>query len=171
MLKYLIFILSLCFLIACGDNSEETTETDAGGCRFGEPVALFQDSLAVVDSVSFMQEGRSGRELVFFNNRLQLELTQTGCETLKQEFAFTIPMTNPTADGAFWIAQGEQLMRFLGNIDKDLVQFNEWANVIAQNMREMKLGEAKEVQTGYFVTVDKIESGEETVVQVILENQ
>ncbi len=170
MTKYFLLLLPCLLLFACGEN--ETSQTTAADeCPFGEPVPLFKQEMSLVDSTAFSKDGRTGTEIVFFNNQIHLELTQSGCENLRQEFAFTLPMSRPEAEGRFWIAQGEQLLRFLGNVDLSLVQFNEWANVIAQNADDMKLGEAKEVQTGYFITADKIARGEETTVKVVLESR
>ena len=167
MYKFIILISWTLLLISCSENTTSKEEK----CRFGEPTAIFNPENPAIASTNFKKEGRTGIEAVEFKNQLSLELTQSGCQELVQDFAFSIPMTNPEADGQFWIQQGEQLMRFLGNTDPSLMQFSEWANMIAQSGKEMKLGQAKEIQTGYFITVDKISGKEETVIKVTLEGK
>ena len=167
MLKYSILISWILLLISCSGSSDSQEEK----CRFGEPTSVFNEQNPAIASTSFKKEGRVGVESIQFKNQLSLELTQSGCNELVQDFAFSLPMTNPEADGQFWIQQGEQLMRFLGNTDPSLMQFSEWANMIAQSSKEMKLGQAKEIQTGYFVTVDKIAGNDETIIKVTLEGR
>ncbi len=167
MYKFCILLSWTLLIISCaGDTASKKEE-----CRFGEPTAIFSNQNPEIASTSFKIEGRTGIETVQFKNQLSLELTQSGCQEVIQDFAFSLPMTNPEADGQFWIQQGEQLMRFMGNTDPSLMQFSEWANMIAQSGKEMKLGEAKEIQTGYFVTVDKISGKEKTIIKVTLEGK
>ena len=166
MYKYIVLISWMFLITSC---SEDTTKKEE--CRFGEPTAIFNQDNPALLSTNFRKEGRTGIETVQFKNKLSLELTQSGCQEIIQDFAFMLPMTNPDADGQFWIKQGEQLMRFLGNTDPSLVQFSEWANMIAQSGEEMKLGQAKEIQTGYFVTIDKITGNAETIIKVTLEGK
>lgn len=153
-------------LVSCSENTPEKEK-----CRFGEPTAIFNPQSELISSTNFQKDGRTGVETVEFKNQLSLELVQSGCQELIQDFSFKLPMTNPEADGQFWIQQGEQLMRFLGNSDPNLMQFSEWANMIVQNSKEMKLGQEKEIQTGYFVTIDKIAGKEETIIKVTLEGR
>jgi hypothetical protein len=167
MLKYSILISWILIIASCSGNTNSKEEK----CRFGEPTSIFNEQNPAIASSNFKKEGRIGIETIQFKNQLSLELTQSGCQNLVQDFAFSLPMTNPKADGQFWIQQGEQLMRFLGNTDPSLMQFGEWANMIAQSSKEMKLGEAKEIQTGYFVTVDKISGKEQTIIKVTLEGR
>lgn len=159
------YLLIILLLAACGE------ETQKKECRFGKPQAIFQSAFENVEKTTFSLKGREGVENVIFKNGVSLALIQSGCNELRQEFSFRLPMTNSEANGEFWIIQGEQLMRFLGNTDASLVQFSEWANAIKQVSGQLKLGEALEIQTGYFVTVDKIEFPEETIVKVILEGR
>ena len=166
MYKFIFLFSWTLLIISC---SGETVKEEK--CRFGEPTAIFNTNNTAISSTDFKIQGRTGIENVKFKNQLSLELTQSGCQEIIQDFAFSLPMTNPEADGQFWIKQGEQLMRFMGNTDPSLMQFSEWANMIAQASKEMKLGQAKEIQTGYFVTVDKIAGNEETIIKVTLEGK
>jgi len=164
--KYFILLLFTLFITSCSESVSQKEK-----CRFGEPTAIFNPENPALRSTDFQKNGRMGIETVQFNNELVLELTQSGCQEVIQDFVFTLPMTNPSADGQYWIGQGEQLMRFLGNLSPDLIQFSEWANMIAQSAKEMKLGQAKEIQTGYFVTIDKIAGNAETIIKVTLEGK
>jgi len=166
MIRYIIFTLFILTAISCSENTPTQEK-----CRFGEPTAIFTEQNPAIASTNFQKNERAGIETVQFKNKLSLTLTQSGCQEVIQDFVFTMPFTNPGADGQYWIGQGEQLMRFLGNTDPNLMQFSEWANMIAQSGSEMKLGQAKEIQTGYFVTIDKIAGNAETIVQVTLEGK
>ena len=166
MSKFFLFASWMLLIVSCSSNSPKKEK-----CRFGEPTAVFSPNNPAIATTNFKKEGRTGVETVQFKNQISLELTQSGCQEIIQDFAFTIPMTNPDADGQFWIKQGEQLMRFLGNTDPSLMQFSEWANMIEQSSEEMKLGQANEIQTGYFVTVDKIAGNAETIIKVTLEGK
>lgn len=166
MYKFIILISWTLLIMSCSESTPAKEK-----CRYGEPTAIFNQDNPAIASTNFRKEGRIGIESVLFKNKLGLELTQYGCQEVIQDFAFNVPMTNSEADSQFWIQQGEQLMRFLGNTDPSLVQFSEWANMIAQSESEMKLGQAKEIQTGYFVTIDKIEGNAETIIKVTLEGK
>jgi hypothetical protein len=166
MYKFIVLVSWTLLIMSCSENTPEKEK-----CRYGEPTAIFNQQNSAIASTNFHKEGRAGIETVQFKNKLSLELTQSGCQEIIQDFAFSLPMTNPEADGQFWISQGEQLMRFLGNTDPSLVQFSEWANMIAQSGSEMKLGQAKEIQTGYFITIDKIAGNAETIIKVTLEGK
>lgn len=164
--KFILIISLILFSFSCSDSPSPNEK-----CRFGEPTAIFKKDNSALLSTTFKKEGRIGIETVEFKKGFLLELTQSGCQEIIQDFAFTLPMVNNQADGQFWIQQGEQLMRFMGNTDPSLMQFSEWANMIAQSGSEMKLGQAKEIQTGYFVTIDKISGNQETIVKVTLEGR
>jgi len=166
MKKIIVLSCWMLMIVSCSENTPDKEK-----CRFGEPTAIFNTNNPAISSTDFQKNGRVGIETVQFKNQLSLELTQSGCQEIIQDFAFTLPMTNPEADGQFWIQQGEQLMRYLGNTDPSLMQFGEWANMIAQASNEMKLGQAKEIQTGYFVTIDKISGNAETIIKVSLEGK
>jgi len=139
--KFTFTLLCTLLFFACGNE-----KSAAEKCKFGEPSAIFDNSNPEIETAIFEKKNGKGIETVQFKNQMGLELTQSGCQELVQDFAFRLPMTNPDADGQFWIEQGAQLMRYLGNLDPNLVQFSEWANVIKQAQSEMKLGEAKEIK-------------------------
>lgn len=164
MRNVVIFLFCVILSVGCGNESAETEEK----CRFGTPVAVFSEEMKAVESANFRLDGRTSIENVLFKNRIKMELVQSGCNAPKQEFSFTLPKVQPEDDSTFWMLQAEGLLRFLANSDPRLVQFGEWANMIQQKAAAMKLGDAAEVQPGYFITVDKIESSDETVIRIIL---
>lgn len=163
--KFTFWFLITVF-VSCNNRGAEEEQ-----CKFGSPQPIFNSEMTEVEKTSFEIIKGTGVETILFSKGFSLELTQSGCNELRQDFAFNLPMTEEDADDQFWLMQGEQLMRFLGNSDPSLVQFGEWANVIKQAGTQMKLGEAFQVQTGYFVTVDKIAGPEATIVRVVLEGR
>lgn len=170
MSKVFLFSLFSILLFSCSENKPKEVN-DFSDCKYSIPTPVFSTSNKAIETTAFEVVDRKGIENVIFKNKLKLELVQSGCNEVKQDFTFIVPMVNKSADQQFWLYQAEQLLRFLGNSDMSLVQFGEWSNVIKELIPEMYLGQEKEIQTGYFVTIDKIDGGEETIIKIVLEGK
>lgn len=159
----LFFFVILAFLFTNCNETESKKE-----CTFGEPVPIFKSTNEAVRKTTFQKNGRQGIEEVLFKNGISLELIQDGCDEVKQDFSFKLPPSNAAQPDTFWVEKGSQLLRYLSKTDLTLTQFGQWAGMIDQNKALFKLGEAQEVQPNYFITVDKINSPNETIVKVTL---
>ena len=87
-----IFLLATVF-IGCGNESspsKKTSEQNQEKCKYGTPTPIFSDALSKVTDHSFSAEGQKGIEEVSFENGVELELLQSGCNEILQSYQFKI---------------------------------------------------------------------------------
>ena len=86
-LPFVVAIACLFVIIACGSNSNDPF----ADCAQGRPVAIFSDSLEAVARHQFEIKDKIGMEQVAFKNGVALEVYQSGCDLVRQEFRFQLP--------------------------------------------------------------------------------
>lgn len=151
--KYLFYLfLASAVLFSC--NSTEK-------CKYSEPIALFDVNNPAVVKQNFTLKGTASSEFVEFNNGLRLELLQTGCQALTQEYRFEIPEAKDSNDHSSWLELSVQLFRFLGASNQNIFQMADaWANLIEQQKNEIRLGQDYPITTGFIIKVDKMMSSD-----------
>lgn len=151
-------ILLFALLFSCKSEQEK--------CKFGTPVAIFSDTMDMVETHNFEAKNQEGNENVVFKNDVELQLIQSGCNEVKQEFRFTIP---PLPEGdPNWILVAAGLFDFLGSLSPDLAPFTFWGDAIGRAAADIKLGETKELEQGFSVKIDRIPSEEKNILTVEL---
>ncbi|RMG85377.1 MAG: hypothetical protein D6714_06065 [Bacteroidetes bacterium] len=149
-------------LSGCGDGTEKET------CKTGKPVAVFSDALAGIERHDFTVNGNNSVETVTFSNGVRLELSQSGCETLTQEFRFYITGYKPTDDPKEWIDLAIAQFDFLGGLDPELAHFSSWAAALRQARDNMHTAVGYELAPGRWVKIDRIVSGPEIILRITL---
>ena len=140
-------------------------------CQYGEPVAIFSPDLPNMIEHNFIQTEQIGREVMRFNNGLSVELTQSGCDEIVQEFRFQL------ADSVF---QGQIMdplalaigqLAYMGSLGPSYQGFQEWARALAEQKDDFKLAQPMELGPGIGATVDQIKGGGLTTIVLTFRSQ
>ena len=102
-LNYLGLFLLVSIILSCGSEPQK--------CRYGDAEAIFDLSNEKVISHDFRKSGQLTFEQVVFENKLELEIQQSGCDSIKQIFQFKIPEDVRTENPAYF---KEMTIQFLG---------------------------------------------------------
>ena len=154
------FLITLAvFLLSCSSETEEK-------CKYGEPVAIFSDDLPGISDLQFTGSGQVANEDVAFESGLRVSVEQSGCNDIRQVFNFT---TERPGEGEpnWFLLTGEQF-NFIGNLSPKLEPMLMWASVINGNAGSFRLGEPLEVERGFFIKIDKIDSGRDVILSAEL---
>ena len=160
----IILLLFVAFFFACGESNSDPF----ADCQYKKPVAAFSESLSEVNSHTFKMEGTTGVEQVLFKNGVSLELYQSGCNEIRQEFRFIIPGTFEIDEPQFWIDQAAQQFDYLGELSDAHAGMLMWAGEIRKNTARLELGQALEIQPTYFIKIDRIRSMDKVLIIVEL---
>ncbi|MEO1435423.1 MAG: hypothetical protein AAFV80_07795 [Bacteroidota bacterium] len=153
--KLLLLIGMTLFFSACGPSTPK--------CKFDPPVALFTEDHPEVNSQRFEIEGMRAVETVEFAKPIQLELLQDGCETTEQEFRFTIENV-PDQPDEYWIFQTIACFQYLVTASEKLgAQGVQLVNALQAASPDLKLGQRLPLAPGFFIRVDKVESGDQAI--------
>jgi hypothetical protein len=150
---------------SCG-NSETKT------CKSGTPKAIFTDSMPTVKKQFFkLKQEPSGEkvgiEMVAFENKLLLEVEQSGCNDIVQQFSFIMFGKFPEqSNDELWKALAIRHFRDLAKISPELTAFNGWADAIESVKKDLKLGEVTKVGEGFNVRIDRIVSTDKATLVV-----
>jgi len=154
------FFFFLIVLIFSSCNSDEKK------CKYSTPTAVFSKDISAVTDHSFQSEGQNATEVATFENGLQLELEQSGCDAIKQVFQFTIERPGEGEPNWFLIVADQ--FNYLSSLSEQTMSLGMWASVISSNASLFRLGQPIEVEKGFFVKIDKIDSGKNAILHVEL---
>jgi hypothetical protein len=157
-------VLSVVFM-GCFNTSSESK------CEVGDPVAIFSDQYSQILNHTFSLTGSNSLETIEFENGIKLELSQSGCEELTQEFRFYIFNQEGTSEKKFWIDFAIQLFNFMGGIDISFADFSFWGEAIKEIRENLKVGVPFELAPGRWIKIDKIESSDHVILLVVLSQQ
>lgn len=148
-------------LISCKNDNN-------GKCKFGDPTAIFSDTMEMIKKHHFEVKERTGIELAAFKNGMMLEVEQSGCNDIHQQFTFILPGDYSKSDDTFWKVLTVKNFRMLAASSPKLFPFNGWAEAIEGVLPQMKLSEPFEVDKGFQVRIDKILSDNQAMLVVQL---
>ena len=150
---------------SCADSRTKT-------CKVGAPQAIFKDGMPTVKKHYFeLKREASGEnvgvEMVAFDNKLLLEIEQSGCTDILQQFTFIMFGKFPEkSDDDIWKTLAIRHFRDLAKITPELTAFNGWADAIESVKKDMKLGDVMKVGEGFNVRIDKIVSADKATLVV-----
>lgn len=166
-MKYFPSILFiLLFLASCGSSGQQNNGSDQ--CET-KPSAIFSDTMAIVKGHNFEAKAENSTEEVILKNDVRIEILQSGCEVLRQEFRITRKGDFMKMEDSFWISGAFQTLGQLSDSSPALKGLESFANVIAQNLPKMKLAQPFYPEPEYSITVDKIANAEAGTIIVIIE--
>lgn len=120
----------------------------------------------------FQIKDNVGIEMVVFNNKLLLEIEQSGCNDIHQQFSFVMfgKFKNIENDDV-WKQLAIKHFRDLAQISPTLTAFNGWADAIESVKDKLKLSEPIEVEGKTQVRIDKILSEDKATLVVQFSSQ
>jgi hypothetical protein len=146
-------------------------KTDNGKCKFGDPVAIFSDTMQAVKNHHFEIKDKTGIEYVVLKNGLLLEIEQSGCNTINQQFTFEIMGDFSKQNDDFWKTLAAKNFQLLSNASVKLQPFIAWSEAIESVKSKLKLAEAIEIQNKMHVRLDKIVSADRAMLVVQLSQE
>jgi hypothetical protein len=158
-----LFFLFFTLFTAC--------KTDNGKCKFGDPVAIFSDTMQVVKMHHFEIKDKTGIEYVALKNGLLLEIEQSGCNTINQQFTFELPGDFSKEEDAFWKTLAAKNFHLLSSVSIKLQPFIAWADAIESVEDKLKLAEPMEIQNRMHIRIDKILSADRAMLVVQLSQE
>ena len=107
--------------------------------------------------------------MVIFENKLLLEIEQSGCNDILQQFSFIMFGKFPEqSNDELWKTLAIRHFRDLAKISPELTAFNGWADAIESVQKDLKLGELTKVGEGFNIRIDKIISTDKATLVVQL---
>ncbi len=162
----ILICLTLCVSIfACSSSNSNSESPSNKNCKYGAPTPVFSKDLEKVKDHSFSVKGQKGIEKVKFENGVDLELLQDGCNEILQSYQFTLNHDSKE-DDQYWLAQAVEQFRYLSTLSEDHLSLSLWAGAIANASEYISLGESFEPEPNTFIKIDKIPSNEKTILVV-----
>ena len=157
-----LYAIALILFTACNADSNKS-----GKCKYGKPTAIFADTMPTVAKHLFQIKDETGIEMVVFKNKLLLEIEQSGCNDIHQQFSFIMfgKFKNDT-DDAVWKALAIKHFRDLAQISPKLLAFNAWADAIESVKDKLKLSEPTTLEGKNEVRIDKILSDDKATLVI-----
>ena len=150
----------LTFLFACAPTPP--------ACTSGQPVAIFGIEDELIDGQSFEVEGQESLETVRFEGgQVLLELRQSGCEAVTQDYTFTLPHSHPAVGGGAGTTAAT-LFYFLGGIGPRLAQYQAFGDAVNAKAAELTDGREVELVPGMLIKVNQLTANGEVIQRVVL---
>ncbi len=137
-------------------------------CKYGDPTAIFSDTMHNVKKHFFQVKDGTGIEMVAFKDNYLLEVEQSGCEDIQQQFSFIIHGKFMDAPDSFWIQLAVKQFKDMSKMSPKLAPFTAWAEAIEVLKDKIKLSEPTEIQPKFLCRIDKVVSPEQATLVVLL---
>ncbi len=160
-LKPISLITLSLLLFQCGTKNQSTSKID---CDTPPPQAIFNDKVAKIVKHSFKLNGRDAEENISFVDKSTLTIFQTGCDKILQEFRFQMD-PQPEMDMP---SLGVERLMYLANLDDAYMSFANWGQAIHGLRKEFASQSEVEVEQGFYVGLDKIDSKDRTIMIIKL---
>ena len=137
-------------------------------CRYGAPEPIFHAQLPGVARHDFRLSQGQGWEYLAFTDGLELEVRQTGCDHIRQEFRFQQLGQFRKAPADFWIDETGRIFNRLGQLGPEYLSYYSLAQAIAEQANRIPLAQNVELQPGFFLNISPQSSENETTLVVTL---
>lgn len=155
--RHLILLGSILFGMA-GCMDEPSSADVFEDCRYSAPKPIFKDGLESVSTHHFQLEKEKAVESLAFDDGLQLLILQTGCDYIRQEFRFEWDGGRKGAPDSFWIGEAADKFYRLGSLGPAYIVYHSIARALEERNGEIRLGQNIELQAGFYVKVDNLNS-------------
>lgn len=135
-------------------------------CKF-KPEPIFAKDLPHVLQYNFEKEGSQSLESLLLDRGILLEVGQEVCGDTKQEFRFTVKGDFAAQPDSFWLKEAARQFVFLSSFSPKQAALKDWGDIIELRRGDMRIGQAREVQPGIFIRVDRVVSPEEATLSVV----
>ncbi len=161
-MKPILYIVFALTFFACNDKKEDQNKKPFSQCKCGKPEPIFKDgSSDVIVNRNFTMTQESALENVSFKDGTELQIVQSGCNEIIQEFSFFYQKDESKGSPEFWKNKAIAEFEKIGTLNTRYQPFTSWANAIKLAAPNMKLGEATELEKDFFITIDKVNNGKD----------
>lgn len=166
-IKVFVLLLGLLSLFQCKNKNDNKPFAN---CKCGAPRPIFNEALPEhIAGRNFSITNSSGVEIVRFTNGTTLQIVQTGCNDIKQEFSFVYKDKKMLGyTDAQWIQNAVDEFLKMGSFSENFAPFKLWGEAIIAFKDSFKIGEDKELEKGFFIKIDRLISGEEATMMVTI---
>jgi hypothetical protein len=158
---YRILFLSLLCLCACENIGTKK-------CPLGAPSAIFDPQVKGIEKHHFEVKGQESLEELVLERGVYLQIMQSGCDQLRQEFQFQVPGNYANFPDSLWVKEAVRQFYYLGNLSEKSAGLKMWASAIESVRTDMRIAEPKQLDQNIYVQIDKIAGAEESTLRVVL---
>lgn len=163
--QVLVAALSLLLGAAC---SHEPQPQD---CPAGMPVPIASDTMAAVVQHHFERRGQESFERIALSDGTSLELYQSGCRRIRQEFRFYLPAATTPPPRETLAAMAARRFRKMAGLSPAWVPFGQWADALEDFAPYLQHPTPLALSGGISLRVDAIESGPQWWLIVVMEQR
>lgn len=157
----LLFVLAL-FVAACQSGQQP--------CKY-KPSPVFEANQPGVRAYNFEVQSSQSLESVLLETGTLLEIHQEVCQHTRQEYRFIVRGDFSAIADSSWMKEATRELVYLSGLSPKQRALRDWADIIEANRPTMRLGEAKTVQPGISVSVDKVLSPEQGTLIVVFSQE
>jgi hypothetical protein len=151
-----IYLLSILFVLqfaSCSNSSQNSSNSD---CKYGSPTAIFSDTLQQISQHQFSTNNNESTESIVFEDGIELQILQSGCNNIKQEFQFKYQGNFQDRNLQQWTEEALKQFIRLSQLHPDYMVFQLWGQAIAAKAEEIKRAERIELESGFYFKLDWI---------------
>lgn len=163
----LFLLITIILLWGCAEQ-ESASVDDFADCLYEAPTAIFSDQLPAIRQHRFKISSAKGIEHVVFDTGLELDIHQSGCELMQQNFFFKVEDGIQLDDHEQCIHQASEYFYFLGTLDEEFLPLYEWGRLIQKYAQRMSLNAPFEVFPGFAVTIKQYKKRNDILLEVVL---
>ena len=137
MLKFVFLLLVLSAFMSCQQANKP--------CSFGNPTAIFDKNMSFIKNHNYeIKQNKSAERLELPEFNLSLEIFQSGCDTVQQEFKLILNGSLQEIQTATQLAELiADIFAAISELDKEkLAQFMNMAQSVGNNSAQFAFGQA-----------------------------
>jgi len=159
--KYII-LLAFAVCMACTDNSPNKQSED---CLAPHPEAIFKKEVEGITNHQFKLSGRDSEETIHFIDSTAVTIYQSGCDKITQEYRFSLPPSSRRSNKAVLAVDR---LNYMARLGPDYMTFGGWAKAIEGLQEEFAQNNTAQVGPGFFVSLDKLDSKDRSILIIKL---
>lgn len=160
-LKWSVFLICIVLLLSACKNEPKA-------CKYGAPQSIFSPELEKVVSHQFEVIKQDASEQINFENGIELEIIQSGCDSIRQVFQIVFHQDLSKEKPEYFIEKSIELFHYLGSVSSKHFSLNVLSQTIQDRFHDFKLGQPLELQPNFYIKIDKIGSMEQTMLAIEL---
>jgi len=147
--RFFLFFLAITLLSCSSNKSSEK-------CRYGSAEPIFSIEYEKVVKHDFNKKGQLTFERVVFENKMELEIQQSGCDSVRQVFKVKIPEDIQHEAPAYFKEMAIQVFGYLSQVSDKHFSLHHLGKVVSQHFQDIKLGKPFMMQENYYLKIDRI---------------
>ena len=171
-LKSFVFVLTffcLCF-VSCSneknsDHSEDHGNIDPSDCLYDSPVPIFAPIQAQLEHYLFQETGPFQTSEQFSFKDIEVEILQTGCNQVYQEFRFTTDSSLGVVDFA------SNIFNEFSALDQSLFALNQFANEFQRQKDIIETNQLIQFSDIIYLKMDETAFGEKRLIRIVMKSE